>query len=83
VTRAIGDKNQWESYAPFAKALKGNPRAVLTLREMVEGIEKTLSKTPAATDIGRTLQLLRASGLRAKKADPVVAEELEDDPLAF
>ena len=65
-----GEKVRWEDNARFIKALKGNPIKVITLREMVEKIEQRLTQTPAATDIGRTLQLFLAAGLRTRTAPP-------------
>jgi hypothetical protein len=45
---------------------------------MVEEIEPNITRTPAATDIGRTLQLFRAAGLRPKRAKPETSVILED-----
>lgn len=70
VTHAKGDPSIWKRYKPFSEALGGNPLDVLTLKQMVEAIEPSLTTTPAATDIGRTLQLFRAAGLRPKAAKP-------------
>jgi hypothetical protein len=70
VTLLKGDRSKWEMYPPFGKALKGNPMRVITLKEMVEKIEERLTQTPAATDIGRMLQLFLAAGLRTRPAAP-------------
>jgi hypothetical protein len=70
ITLSKGSSSTWENYQPFHKALNGNPREVLTLKQMVEAIEPQLTTTLAATDIGRTLQLFKAAGLRPKSAPP-------------
>jgi hypothetical protein len=79
VTLAKGDASQWIEHEPFTVALGNNPLEVLTLRQMVDAIEPNLTTTPAATDIGRTLQLFRAAGLRPKAAKPEVGLELDGD----
>jgi hypothetical protein len=79
VTLPKGDPKVWENHEAFRVAMSGNPLRVLTLKEMVERIEPGLTKTPAATDIGRTLQLFRAAGLRPKPARPEQSEEVESD----
>lgn len=76
VTLGKGDKSVWERHPRFIEGTGGNPLKVLSLKEMVEDLEPTITRTPAATDIGRTLQLFRAAGLRPKSAkpEPSVAE---------
>ena len=78
VTLGKGDKSRWEENPRFLEATRGNPLRVLTLKEMVEEIEPNITRTPAATDIGRTLQLFRAAGLRPKRAKPETSVILED-----
>jgi len=77
VTLAKGDRSIWENCKEFRKALRNNPIRVITLKEMVDRIMPGITKTPAGTDIGRTLQLLRAAGLSLKssKPDPTDVEE--------
>lgn len=70
VTLSRGEASSWTNHRPFIKALGGNPLCILTLRQMIDTIEPELTTTPAATDIGRTLQLFRAAGLRPKPARP-------------
>ena len=62
VTRLSGDKRLWERHKRFRKALRGNPIRLLGLSEMVAQILQGITRTPASSDIGRTLQLLKASG---------------------
>ena len=78
VTLAKGDRSIWEQSADFKKALRGNPIEVITLKEMVDRILPGITKTPAGTDIGRTLQLLRAAGMSLKSAKPDKTEVEED-----
>lgn len=63
VTRLSGDRTEWEDHRRFRKALGGNPIRLLSLSEMVGEILPGITKTPSSTDIGRTLQLLKASGV--------------------
>ena len=74
VTWAKGDKERWTENPRFRQAMKGNPLEVLTLKTMVDEIEPSLTTTPAATDIGRTLQLFRAAGLRPVSGAPQVSK---------
>jgi len=67
VTLPKGDPSLWINHQRFVEAMNGNPLQVLSLRQMIEEIEPQLTTTPAATDIGRTLQLFRAAGLRPKR----------------
>jgi hypothetical protein len=79
VTLAKGDRSIWESSTEFRKALRNNPIKVITLKEMVDRILPGITRTPAGTDIGRTLQLLRAAGLSLKSAKPDETEAEEDE----
>lgn len=63
VTRVIGDRKHWQTYAPFRRALGGNPIRILDLTEMLAEIAPSLGTTVAATEVGRMLQLLKAAGL--------------------
>ena len=62
VTRLSGDKAQWEKHERFRHALGGNPIRLLALAEMVAELLPGITRTPSSSDIGRTLQLLKASG---------------------
>lgn len=61
--RGNGNKDVWENHAPFCDALNGNPVTILTFREMVTDIHAGLTKTLAATEVGRMLQLFSAAGM--------------------
>lgn len=67
VTSPKGDRSAWTNHRRFIEALNGNRLQVVSLREMIEAIEPQLTTTLAATDIGRTLQLFRAAGLRPQR----------------
>ncbi len=66
VTLPKGDPSTWTNHRRFIDAIDGNALEVVSLRQMVEEIEPRLTTTLAATDIGRTLQLFRAAGLRPR-----------------
>jgi hypothetical protein len=56
-------RDQWEGCQKFQDAIGGNAIRILTLTEMLDRLWGTLTKTPAASDIGR-IQLMRAAGWR-------------------
>jgi hypothetical protein len=66
VTLAGNGKEEWTSNPQFIKALAGNKLRILELKDLVSEIEMSLTTTPASTDIGRTLQLFLAAGLRSR-----------------
>ncbi len=63
VAHVVGDRSLWEKHQPFIKRLGGNPIKVITFHEMVVEIEAKLTATLAATEVGRMLQMFRASKL--------------------
>lgn len=67
VTRLSGNRDEWENYGSFRKAMRGNPIRLISLSEMVSEIIPGITKTPSSSDIGRTLQLLKAAGLLGDK----------------
>ncbi len=60
----------WEQHQGFRSRLCGNPILILTLTEMLDELWAMLTKTPAASNIGRALQLMKA----AKWAPPGMKE---------
>jgi hypothetical protein len=62
VTAIKGDRQVWETYPRFQAAMRGNPIRLLSLSDMLVELIPELSTTVAASQLGRTLQLLKASG---------------------
>ncbi|MGA2965364.1 MAG: hypothetical protein ABSD64_04070 [Terriglobales bacterium] len=62
VTRLIGDRSVWETYQPFIDKLQGNPIKILTLKEMLDDLDSNMKNTLAASEVGRLLQVIKASG---------------------
>lgn len=52
----------WESREQFTNALGGNPIKLLPLSEMLDGLFPEITRTVASSQLGRTLQLIKASG---------------------
>ena len=67
VTRFSGNRVDWEGKTKFRRALRGNRIRLLSLSEMVSEILPSITKTPSSSDIGRTLQLLKASGVLGRR----------------
>ena len=63
VTRLKGNPALWENHAPFREAMDGNPIRLLSLEQMLEEMLPDLGTTIAPSQLGRTLQLLKAAGL--------------------
>ena len=66
VTRLLNvtSRSQWENNAQFRAALHGNQIRILTLAEMLNYLWQELKKTPAASEIGRAIQLMKAADWR-------------------
>lgn len=62
VTIIKGDPKPWENYQPFRVAMRGNPIKLLGLAEMLTLLMRSMNTTVANSQLGRTLQLLKASG---------------------
>ena len=62
VTKLNGDASLWQKYEPFKKTLRGNPIKILTLQEMLDELYKKTKTTVASSDVGRLLQVIKASG---------------------
>jgi hypothetical protein len=93
VTRLRGDAAAWQTDATIAANLPGCSIGFLTLEEMWAQMLAELTTTPAASDIGRLAQLLKAAGLTASvpvrtAAGPApgsaaaLVEEAQNDPLS-
>jgi hypothetical protein len=62
VTKVTGDKSVWEQDPGFRECL-GCRIQVVTLQEMVTAVLAKMTETVANSELGRTLQLLRAAGV--------------------
>jgi hypothetical protein len=69
VTRVKGDPGLWERHALFLKAMRGNPIRLVSLQQMVSEMAALKSESVASSQLGRTIQLLRASGATVQWAD--------------
>lgn len=63
VTRLSGNRQAWEHQPLFKKNLEGNPIRLIELSEMVYEVASGLTKTVVPSQLGRTIQLLKASGV--------------------
>ena len=63
VSRIKGDKSAWEQYQPFMEALGGQPLKLISFEEMFREVSDNLTTTLASTELGRTIQLLKAAKL--------------------
>ncbi len=66
VTQLKGDQEKatkaWQEHWRFKKALKGNPIKILTTREILDKLWDNIETTMAGSEIGRLLQVTKASG---------------------
>lgn len=63
VTSIRGDRSRslWEDNADFIAAIGGNPIRLVSFADMLDTVWDQLSTTPAATELGRMVQLIKAS----------------------
>ena len=62
VTKLRGDASVWQEHPTFKDNLRGNPIRILTLQEMLSDLYKKTNTTMASSEIGRLLQVIKASG---------------------
>ena len=62
VTRLKGDEAVWGEHRPFRDNLRGNPIKILTLQEMLSDLYMKTETTMASSEVGRLLQVIKASG---------------------
>jgi hypothetical protein len=62
VTKLKGDPLIWEQHQLFRDSLHGNPIKILTLQEMLGDLYGKMNTTLASSDVGRLLQVIKASG---------------------
>ena len=63
VTKLRGDRKAWELNPALQRKIDGNPIEILTLEEIYAAFATDDSTTPAASEIGRLVQLLKAAQL--------------------
>lgn len=70
VTKLNGDYNSavkaWRGCGRFKKALDNNPMDFLTAKEILNKLWEDKTKTMAASEVGRLLQVVKASGWEQK-----------------
>jgi hypothetical protein len=67
-------RSQWEQNPKFRENIGGNKIRILTLTEMLDFLWQELTKTAAASEIGRSIQLMKAAGWQPPPSPkPVVA----------
>jgi len=62
VTKLKGDPKPWQEHAAFRQNLRGNPIIIRTLQEILTEVYKATRTTVASSEIGRHLQVIKASG---------------------
>jgi hypothetical protein len=62
VTKLRGNASIWEDHGHFRSNLRGNPIKILTLEVMLSDLYRKTSNTLASSDVGRLLQVIKASG---------------------
>lgn len=63
VTVIKGNRIDWETHVGFQGAMEGNPVRLLALTDMIAELSPLLGTTIANSQFGRTIQLLKASGI--------------------
>lgn len=54
-------RGEWENNPQFSVALEGNPIRLVSFADLLDDVWQQLSTTPAATELGRMIQLMKAS----------------------
>jgi hypothetical protein len=62
VTKLNGDAAVWEQNQQFKENLHGNPIKILTLQAMLSDLYTKTNTTVASSEVGRLLQVIKASG---------------------
>jgi hypothetical protein len=63
VAHIKGEKRSWEQDEGFREQIGNNPLKIITVGEIVTDIFGGLTTTPAGSEVGRLLQLLKAAGI--------------------
>ena len=69
VTRIKGDPSAWENHPRFLENLGGNPIRMMSLEHMMKELSKSMTTTVVPSQLGRTVQLLRAAGAKIDWSD--------------
>jgi hypothetical protein len=77
VTAIFDDRKLWENHLPFIQAMGGNPIRLIELSEILDHLQKVSTTTVASSDIGRVLQLMRATQIGKKELLKVVESQNE------
>ena len=64
VTKVNGNRKEWEQYKRFQDSMAGNPIELLSFSEIIEDISNNIKTTLASTEVGRMLQVIKASGVK-------------------
>lgn len=59
--RGAQNRSLWEENLEFTAAIEGNPVRLVSFADMLDTVWPQLSTTPAATELGRMIQLMKAS----------------------
>ena len=69
VAKLTGDKSIWERHSRFIERLCGNPIKIITFSEVIGTIYPHLNTTLASSEVGRMLQMFKASGIKLSILD--------------
>jgi hypothetical protein len=64
VAKVNGNCDDWVQYIPFKESMRGNPIKILSFAEMISEISQGINTTLASTEVGRMLQVIKASGVK-------------------
>ena len=61
VTKVVGSRSAWQDNPQFRENLCGNPIEILTFGDMLRELTSSIDTIPASSEVGRVLQLIKAS----------------------
>jgi hypothetical protein len=67
VTRLIGSDSKWTEFEMFKQNLRGNPIEFLTLKQILDFLYENTKNSVAPSEVGRLLQVMKASGWMNRK----------------
>lgn len=82
VTRLSDPKERkaWENNAVFARHLERNPIQLKTLAEMLREVFKSLGTSVESSQFSRTLQLIKAAGIRLENTEEPRVDDSDEEP---